>query len=122
MTTNQRAALIVEDQPFVGLIASDILNESGFRTLHAADSASAADVLRSEPDIALVIVEAGLQPGRDGIDFAARIANERPELQLLVAAERGSALPAGLPANAQLLLKPFSSSELRELAGACEPA
>jgi CheY-like chemotaxis protein len=38
MTPSRPAALIVEDQPFVGMVASDILRESGFDTFHAFDA------------------------------------------------------------------------------------
>ena len=41
MTPSRPAALIVEDQPFIGLVASDILRESGFDTFHAYDAVDA---------------------------------------------------------------------------------
>lgn len=115
MMRKSRAALIVEDQPFVGMVASDILREAGFETFCAFDSADADRQLRDHPEIQLVIVEESLGGGTGG-ELAARIAASRPDLQLLVALERGREPAAELPARAQLLRKPFASGELRSLA------
>ena len=55
MASSRPAALIVEDQPFVGLVASDILMESGFQTFHAYDAAAATLLLEEHPEIELIV-------------------------------------------------------------------
>jgi DNA-binding response OmpR family regulator len=122
MTANRPAALIVEDQPFIGMVASDILHESGFNTFHAFDASDAVTQLRDHPEIELMIVEAALPSGGDGIDFAARVAIDHPDVQLLIAAERGHEFSTALPAGARLLTKPFASGELKVLVAARELA
>jgi len=122
MTERRPAALIVEDQPFIGMIASDILRESGFNTFHAFDASDAAAQLRDHPEIELMIVEAALPSGGNGIDFAARVAADHPGVQLVIAADRGREPVADLPAGARLLTKPFASGELKVLAAARELA
>ena len=71
MTPSRPAALIVEDQPFVGLVASDIVRKSGFETFHAFDAAAADKVLGDHPEIAVMVADADL-PGllSDLISFA----------------------------------------------------
>jgi len=65
MTASRPAALIVEDQPFIGMVASDILRETGFQTFHAYDANDAAAVLQEHPEIEVVVTEAQL-PGDTG--------------------------------------------------------
>src|SRR6476619_5247454 len=84
MTPSRPAALIVEDQPFVGLVASDILQESGFATFHAYDADDAAAVLNEHPEIELVVTDAELHGPMDGVRLAHRVSKERPHVQLVV--------------------------------------
>lgn len=58
MTASRPAALIVEDQPFIGMVASDILRETGFQTFHAYDANDAAAVLQEHPEIEVVVTDA----------------------------------------------------------------
>ena len=71
MTASRPAALIVEDQPFVGLVASDILKESGFETFHAYDASGAVELLAQHPEIEVVLTEAELPGPVDGLELAA---------------------------------------------------
>ena len=116
MSSSRPAALIVEDQPFVGLVASDILRESGFETFHACDCAEAAAVLDQHPEIGVVVTDAALQGGADGLQLAHCLLRKRPELQLVVTA--AGDCPTDLPTGARLLRKPYASGELRTLVAA----
>ena len=118
MTPSRPAALIVEDQPFVGLVASDILRESGFETFHAFDAAAADKVLGDHPEIAVVVADADLPGSLSGLDLVRRVARERPDLQLVVTSAGTTIPPADLPVGARMLRKPYASAELRTLVAA----
>ena len=114
MPALNRTALIVEDQPFVGLVASDILKETGFETFHASDASAAMALLRSHPEIDVLLAEADLSGQGEGVELIHAVARERPEIQIVVASEKdinGSDVPHG----ARVLRKPFSSAELRAM-------
>jgi CheY-like chemotaxis protein len=111
MTSRRPAALIVEDQPFIGLIASDILCESGFDTFHAHSAADAAHVLGEHPEIAVVVADAQLE-------FARRVAQDRPDVRLVVTSTESNLAPSQVPAGARVLHKPYASGELRVLVAA----
>ena len=118
MTPSRPAALIVEDQPFIGMVASDILRESGFQTFHAYDAQNANRVLDEHPEIEVVMTEAQLAGG-DGLEFARRVSQERPSVQLVVTATGGEELSlTELPQGARVLRKPYASGELRTLVAA----
>jgi CheY-like chemotaxis protein len=115
MNAIRPAALIVEDQPFVGMVASDILRESGFETFHAYDASAAAQMLDEHPEIAVVVTDAQLPGEINGLELCRRVSKERPNVQLVVTSA-GQDLPASdVPLGARVLHKPYASGELRTL-------
>lgn len=118
MTTSRPAALIVEDQPFIGLVASDILSESGFDTFHACTAADAVLVLGEHPEIEVMVTDAGLPGSVDGLELARRVARERPDVRLIVTAAGTDLAPSQVPAGARVLRKPYASGELKVLVAA----
>lgn len=115
MPSSRPAALIVEDQPFVGMVASDILRESGFETFHAHDAEDAAAVLKQHPEIEVLITDAELQGAKGGLELARRVARDRPDMQLVVTAAGEDLSPTDIPEGARPLRKPYASGELRTL-------
>ena len=113
----QAAALIVEDQPFVGLVVSDILRETGFATFHANDASGAMALLHLHPEIEVLVTEAELSGPVDGLELSRRVSAERPDIQLVVTSGDGAVHSADLPHGTSLLRKPYASAELRVLVG-----
>jgi CheY-like chemotaxis protein len=115
MSSSRPAALIVEDQPFVGMVASDILKESGFRTFHAYDAEAATQLLDEHPEIELLLTEAQLPGDVNGLELCRRVARQRPDVQLVVTATTPELNREEVPSNARVLRKPYASGELRTL-------
>ena len=114
MIASRPAALIVEDQPFVGLVAADILRESGFQTFHAYGANEAAKVLANHPEVEIVVTNADV----DGLELCRRVSQERPDVQFVLTAA-GTDLNRGeVPGGARVLRKPYASGELRTLVAA----
>jgi|SRR4051812_23310109 CheY-like chemotaxis protein len=117
MTSSRPAALIVEDQPFVGMVASDILRESGYETFHAFDAKDATALLDQHPEIEVVVTEAKLPGDVNGLDLCRQVSARRPDVQLVVAAEEDLAA-SDIPNGTRVLRKPYASGELRTLVAA----
>lgn len=115
MAPSRPAALIVEDQPFVGLVASDILRESGFQTFHAYDALGAERLLEEHPEIEVIVTDADLQGPMDGIELCRRVSRDRPHVQLVVTSAGREMGGTPVPHGARMLRKPFASGELRTL-------
>jgi CheY-like chemotaxis protein len=118
MTPNRPAALIVEDQPFVGMVASDILRESGFETFHAYDARDATQLLDQHPEIEVVVTEARLPGDVDGLELCRRVSQARPNVQLVVTSAGEAVEATDVPQGARVLRKPYASGELRTLVAA----
>jgi CheY-like chemotaxis protein len=115
MTSSRPAALIVEDQPFVGMVASDILRESGFETFHAYDAEAAAQMLDEHPEIEVLVTEAQLPGTVTGLELCRRVSRERPGVQLVVTAASPELHQDNVPSGARVLRKPYASGELQTL-------
>ena len=118
MTASRPCALIVDDQPFVGMVASDILRESGFETFHAFDATDATTVLAEHPEIEVVVMDAELTGDVTGIELCQRVSRERPEVQLVVTSAGEDLQGQQVPEGTRVLRKPYASGELRTLVAA----
>ena len=107
--------MIVEDQPFVGMVASDILQESGFETFYAYDAETAAKMLDEHPEIEVVVTEAQLPGDVNGVELCRRVSMERPDVQLVVTAATPELHQDEVPNGARMLRKPYASGELQTL-------
>src|SRR5438067_2365859 len=58
--------LIVEDETLVLALTESILRQAGYKTLTAADTSEAIAILRSEPDIDVLLTDIGLKKSVDG--------------------------------------------------------
>ncbi len=101
--------LVVDDEPDVRRLVSDMLTEAGLTVLQAAESETALRYLQGNAEIDLLITDIGL-PGMNGRQLAEMAQARRPGLPiLLITGYAGGALEAaGLPQGMQLLYKPFS--------------
>lgn len=115
MTPSRPAALIVDDQPFVGLVTSDVLCECGFETFHAYDATEAAHILEEHPEIEVLVSEARLPGELTGLDFCRQVSRRHPDVQLIVTSSGEALRTTELPIGASMLRKPFASGELRTM-------
>lgn len=118
MTSSRPAALIVEDQPFVGMVASDILRESGFETFHAYDAEAATQLLDEHPEIEVVVTEAQLPGSVNGLELCRRVSRQRPDVQLVVTASSPELSASDVPSGTRVLRKPYASGELQTVVAA----
>jgi CheY-like chemotaxis protein len=109
--------LIVDDEPTVRMLVTDVLAESGYSAIEAPDGVSGLRILQSEVRIDLLITDVGLPNGLNGRQMAdaARIA--RPDLKVLFItgyAENARIGNGQLEPGMHVLTKPFSLDVLGE--------
>jgi PAS domain S-box-containing protein len=81
-STNE-TILLVDDEPSVRMLLTDVLEELGYRVIEAADSASGLKVLQSNVSIDLLISDVGLPGGMNGRQMADAGRLARPALKVL---------------------------------------
>ena len=75
--------LVVDDEPTVRMLVTDVLEELGYATIEAGDSVEGLKVLRSEARIDLLVTDVGLPGGMNGRQMADAARQTRPDLKVL---------------------------------------
>lgn len=107
--------LIVDDEPTVRMLLTDVLGELGYTLIEAADSLAGLKVLQSDVHIDLLITDVGLPGGMNGRQMADAGREVRPGLKTLFItgyAENAVIGNGHLAPGMQVLTKPFAIDTL----------
>lgn len=117
--------LVVDDEPTVRGLLTEVLGDLGFTLIEAADSITGLQILRSDVPIDLLITDVGLPGGMNGRQMADAGIEVRPNLKTLFItgyAENAVFGSSQLGPGMQVLTKPFLVdtliSRVRELISA----
>lgn len=104
--------LLVEDEPLVRLVVSELLFESGFRVIEAANADEALSVLESGLPVDVVLSDVDMPPGLDGYGLAHRVRERWPGIEMLVTSGRQWPGEGDLPAGVAFIAKPCPNDAL----------
>ena len=117
--------LVVDDEPTVRMLITDVLEELGYTAIEAADALAGLKVLKSDARIDLLISDVGLPGGMNGRQMADAARTTRPDLKVLFItgfAENAVLNSGHLAPGMQVLTKPFAvevlTARVREMIGA----
>jgi DNA-binding NtrC family response regulator len=111
---NVKTILLVDDDPAILDLVSEVLAKSDYNVLTARTGSHALDVSRKFKGEIHVLVSDFQMPGMSGIDLASAITVDRPKLKVLLM----SGFPQGLLVLNEgwhFLAKPFVASQLSAL-------
>lgn len=98
--------LVVEDEPLVRLVVSEILLDAGFRVIEAANAGEALTVLESGIEVHVLLADVDMPPGINGYALAHQVRERWPDVEILVTSGRQWPGEGDLPAGAAFLAKP----------------
>ena len=107
--------LIVDDEPTVRMLVTEVLSENAYNILEATDGASAMRILENGQRIDLVITDVGLPGGMNGRQLADAARQQRPDMKVLFItgyAENAAVGNGLLERGMEILTKPFAMSAL----------
>jgi len=117
--------LIVEDDPFLRVLAVEFVEEAGFETLEAGDADQAIAILESRSEIAVLFTDINMPGSMDGLKLALVVSNRWPAIEILIASGRVLLPQSDLPPNGRFLGKPYRAAamiaELHSLVGHVAP-
>ncbi|MEA1834314.1 PAS domain-containing protein [Methylobacterium durans] len=102
--------LIVDDEPSVRMLVTEVLEDLGYTAIEAADSVAGLRVLQSDVRIDLLVTDVGLPGGMNGRQMAEAGREWRPSLKVLFItgyAENAVLGNGYLRPGMQVLTKPF---------------
>lgn len=110
--------LVVEDDEVVRLLTVDALNALGYSAAGVSLGQQALDLLAQLPSLKLLMTDLGL-PDMGGLQLAERVAQQRPDLKVLLASgyiQNGHIhQPQHIPTahSFAVISKPFNLEQLR---------
>ena len=114
--------LVVDDEPTVRMLVTDVLADLGYTAIEAADSAGGLRVLQSDARVDLLITDVGLPGGMNGRQMVDAARTHRPDLRVLFItgfAENALLNNGQLEPGMAVLTKPFAvdalAARIREL-------
>ena len=107
--------LIVDDEPTVRMLVTEVLAENGYTVLEAADAPSALRLIEANRGIALLITDVGLPGGMNGRQLAEAVRARHNNLKTLFItgyAENAAVSNGHLEHGMEILTKPFAMTAL----------
>ena len=124
----ERAApvvLVVEDDPFLRMLAVEFVNEAGFETLEAGNADQAIAILESCSGIGVLFTDINMPGTMDGLKLALVVSSRWPAIGILIVSGHVLLPLADLPPNGRFLGKPYRAeamiAELHSLVGRAAP-
>jgi len=112
-----RTVLVVDDEPNVRTLVSEVLQEMGLKTLEAADGPNGLRILDSDTHLDLLISDIGLPGGMNGRQLADVAREKRPSLRVLFItgyAEKSVLHRSNALHDYEVLTKPFNIAVLED--------
>lgn len=107
---HDQTVLIVDDEPTVRMLVTEVLEDLGYTAIEAADSQAGLKVLQSDVRIDLLVTDVGLPGGMNGRQMADAGRVSRPDLKVLFItgyAENAVVGNGHLEPGMAVLTKPF---------------
>jgi PAS domain S-box-containing protein len=112
-----KSVLVVDDEPTVRMLLTDILEELGYSAIEAADSAAGLEILQSDTRIDLLITDVGLPGGMNGRQMAdaGRVSRAALKVLFITGYAETAVLGSGhLQPGMAVLTKPFAMETMAE--------
>ena len=107
--------LVVDDEPTVRMLVTDVLGDLGYSSLEAEDGASGLKILQSRTRVDLLVTDVGLPNGMNGRQVADAARVLRPDLKVLFItgyAENAVVGNGHLDPGMAVMTKPFAMDDL----------
>ena len=108
-----RIVLVVDDEPMLRLLATEMLEDAG-HTVVAFDTAAQAMTYCDAPEnnVTAIVTDINMPGDMDGLDLARHVRATRPETSIVVTSGRYNALPPDAKQGITFLPKPWTEERL----------
>ena len=104
--------LLVEDEPLIRLLASDILTEAGFRVIEAMNADEALTLLEAKPETVALVTDVKMPGAIDGFGLAHLVKSRWPHMGVVVTSAQALPGEGDLSDGSIFLAKPYQLSAL----------
>ncbi len=115
--------LVVDDEPIIRLNMADLLAQTGFTPIEAADADEALVMIGTHQNVAVLFTDVNMPGSMDGIELAHLVHAVRPEIQLIITSGRERPGNRDIPDGSRFIAKPYSDQSIIDLVmSACATA
>jgi CheY-like chemotaxis protein len=107
--------LVVEDEPLVRDYVAEVLAESGFKVLEAANGQEALALLSDNPSVCAVVSDVAMPGSVNGFELARRLRKELPDLGIVLVSGVLEEDHIYLPLGVRFVSKPVRAATLIRL-------
>ena len=111
-TSEKPTILVVEDEPLVRFTAADYIADAGWRPIEADNAAEAMAILDNHPQTRVLFTDINLPGAINGLQLAAFVHQEYPNIELIVTSGRHRLSDDELPDDGTFLPKPYLERDL----------
>lgn len=111
----KKTALVVDDEVFARLFATQILEDEGFETLEAGSTVEALDVLDTTDNVSLLITDVSMPGDQDGLALARKVAQTYPHVRTIIVSGVVQLALSSRPSGSEFLSKPYTAHGLMSL-------
>jgi CheY-like chemotaxis protein len=104
--------LVVEDEPFLRMVAVDLVEEAGFEAVQAANADQAVRILEARADIRIVFTDIDMPGSMDGMKLAIAIRGRWPPIAVILTSGLYNIGKDELPARSVFFRKPYNHNEI----------
>lgn len=110
--------LVVEDEPLIADLVSDVLDEHGYEVSVVATAEAALLRIESDLELDVLFTDINLPGEMDGSELARRVRALRPDMPIVYASGRHSAMTiAPLVSRSLFVSKPYNPDDVCSLIG-----
>lgn len=105
-------ALVVEDEPLLLWLASEMIEEAGFKVLQASNATVAIATMEDRQDVRVVFTDVDMPGGINGIKLAACVRARWPTVQVIVTSGKPWPAAEPVPADVEFFSKPYRQNHV----------
>lgn len=109
--------LVVEDEPFVRMLATEGLEDAGFEVIEAANADDALRILDDRDDVGVLFTDVNMPGSVDGIELARLVHQRSPNLRIVVTSGRDWLRRSQIPRLSEFVAKPYRTEDVARLIG-----
>ena len=109
---DEKAVLIVEDEPILRMHAADIFHDEGFTVIEAATGDEGLVILKEHPEVKVLFADIDTPGTLNGLGLARYAAAYFSHVHQLIVSGKMLPHPDMLPAGARFLSKPYEVNEV----------
>jgi CheY-like chemotaxis protein len=112
--SSKPVVLVVEDEILIRQNAMDMIRDSGFEVVEAANADEAVAILEARADISAVFTDIQMPGSMDGLKLARAIRDRWPPIKILAVSGNVRLSSDDLPRGGQFLRKPYTGPQIQQ--------